>query len=583
MAGPRHTAARVPEGRAPMHPKGPGARRRFIRNLALAAVAVLTLPGCGEEQKKNRDTLVIGMTQYPATLNPNIESMLAKTYVLAMANRPMTHVDADWNRICVLCETLPTLKNGLAKPETLANGKTGVAVTYTLRAGATWGDGVPVTTKDVAFTIEVGKHPASGVADGELYRRILKLDIRDDKTFTLHMDRLTYDYNALDSLNLLPAHIERKNFADPKEYRLRTAFDTDSTNPGLYFGPYRITEKHTGSRMVLETNPTWWGKKPAFRKVVIQVIENTAAMEANLLSGSIDYIAGELGLSLDQGIAFAKRQGANFDITFKPGLVYEHLDLNLENPYLKDVRVRHALILALDRQAITDKLFEGRQPVADSFVNPLDTIHAKDTPRYTHDLKRADALLNAAGWSRRGTDGIRLNAAGERLSLELMTTAGNRSRELVQQVLQSQWREAGVEIRIRNEPARVFFGETVTKRRFTGMAMFAWLSAPESVPRLMLHSDHITTAANNWSGQNYTAYANPEVDKLIDAIETELDRGKRRILWAQLQKIYAEDLPVIPLFFRADTFIVPKWLRGVRPTGHQDPTTYWIEKWHFAP
>ena len=99
----------------------------------------------------------------------------------------------------------------------------------------------------------------------------------------------------------------------------------------------------------------------------------------------------------------------------------------------------------------------------------------------------------------------------------------------------------------------------------------------------MLHSDHITTAANNWSGQNYTAYSNPEVDKLIDAIETELDREKRRVLWARLQKIYAEDLPVIPLFFRADPFIVPKWLSGLRPTGHQDPTTYWVENWRVAP
>jgi peptide/nickel transport system substrate-binding protein len=545
----------------------------------LFMAAILLLSGCGDEKKKNRDTLVIGMTQYPATLNPNIESMLAKTYVLAMTNRPMTHVDADWKRICALCETLPTLENGLAKPEELANGKTGVAVTYTIRKHATWGDGIPVTTKDVAFTVEVGKHPASGVADGELYRRILKLDIKDDKTFTLHLDRLTYDYNAIDSLNLLPAHIERKNFADPKEYRLRTAYDTDSTNPGLYFGPYRITQKQTGSRIVLETNPHWWGKKPFFKKVVVQVIENTAAMEANLLSGSIDYIAGELGLSLDQGLAFAKRQGKNFNITFKPGLVYEHLDLNLENPILKDTRVRHALIYALDRQAISSKLFEGRQPVADSFVNPLDWIHAKDTPKYTRDLDRAGRLLDAAGWSKRAPDGIRINGNGQRLTLELMTTAGNRSRELVQQVLQSQWREVGVEIRIRNEPARVYFGETVTKRKFTGLAMFAWLSAPESVPRLTLHSEHITTAKNNWSGQNYTSYANPVVDKLLDQIETELDRDKRRKLWAKLQKIYAEDLPVIPLFFRADTFIIPKNLAGIRPTGHQDPTTFWIENW----
>jgi peptide/nickel transport system substrate-binding protein len=546
--------------------------------LVLAAWG-LGLTACGEKTKSH-DTLVIGMTQYPATLNPNIESMLAKSYVLAMTTRPFTHHDAEWKLICALCETLPTLENGLAKPETLPNGKTGVAVTYTIKQGAAWGDGTPVTTKDVLFTYEVGKHPASGVADGELYRRILKIDVKDERTFTLHLDRLTFDYNAINNFQVLPAHIERANFKDPKEYRQRTAYDTDSTNPGLYFGPYRITAKETGSRVVLEPNPTWWGKKPHFKKIVVQIIEKTAALEANLLSGSIDYIAGELGLLLDQGLAFEKRHGKDFDIEFKPSLVYEHIDLNLENPFLKDRRVREALILALDREELSDKLFEGRQPVADSFVHPLDWIHSKDVPRYAHDPKKAAALLDAAGWSKRDAEGFRINGDGKRLGFELMTTAGSRTRELVQQILQSQWRKAGIDIRIRNEPARVYFGETVTKRKYKAMAMFAWLSAPESVPRLTLHSGQITTAENNWSGQNYTSYKNPEADKLIDAIEVELDRAKRAKLWARLQQVYAHDLPVLPLFFRADPFVVPKWLKGIRPTGHQDPTTLWIEDWH---
>ena len=178
---------------------------------------------------------------------------------------------------------------------------------------------------------------------------------------------------------------------------------------------------------------------------------------------------------------------------------------------------------------------------------------------------------------------MRYNAKGEKLSLELMTTAGNRSRELVEQVLQSQWRQAGVDIRIRNQPARVFFGETVTKRQFSAMAMFAWISAPESVPRTTLDSDSIPTEANNWSGQNYTGFKNKEVDGLIEAIETELDREKRRAMWHRLQQIYAEDLPAIPLYFRAEPYILPKWLTGVRPTGHQGTTTLWIERWGVAP
>jgi peptide/nickel transport system substrate-binding protein len=232
----------------------------------------------------------------------------------------------------------------------------------------------------------------------------------------------------------------------------------------------------------------------------------------------------------------------------------------------------------LDRQAMSEQLFQGRQPVADTKVSSLDWVYNENVTRYAEDLDKAAALLDEAGWSEI-RDGIRHNAAGEPLRLELMTTAGNRTRELVQQVLQSQWRRLGIDIRIRNEPARVFFGQTMTERRFTGLAMFAWMSAPEHVPRTIMHSEEIPTAANAWVGQNYAGYVNPEVDQLIDGIEIELDRDKRRAMWWRLQEIYADELPALPLYFRADAHIWPKWLDGIRPTGHMHPSTLWVEQW----
>lgn len=548
-----------------------------VRTVLILALACLVALAPGRAEAK--DELVIGITQYPSTFHPNIDSMLAKTYVLGMTSRPFTAYDKDWTLVCMLCVELPTLENGLAERETTPDGGDGIAVTYTIQPEAAWGDGTPVTTDDVLFTWEVGRHPQSGVASAELYRRILDITVHDAKTFTLHLDRVTFEYNAINNFRLLPAHLERERFeASPVEYRNRTAFDTRTTEPGLWFGPYRISRVETGSMIVLEPNPTWWGEKPHFRRIVVRVVENTAALEASLLSGSIDYIAGELGLTLDQALSLEKRRGDDFEFVYAAGLVYEHIDLNLDNPVLQDARVRRALLHALDREQITERLFDGRQPVAHGSVSPLDWVYHEDLPRHAHDPERAAALLDEAGWSTlRG--GIRHNAAGERLSLELMTTAGNRAREVVQQVLRSQWRALGVDIRIRNQPARVFFGETVSKRQFEAMAMFAWISAPESVPRTTLHSSMIPTPENNWSGQNYTGYTSERMDALIDAIEIELDRDERRALWAELQELYAEDLPVLPLFFRADPYVLPKWLKGVEPTGHQDPSTYWVEHW----
>ena len=338
----------------------------------------------------------------------------------------------------------------------------------------------------------------------------------------------------------------------------------------------------SGSHIDLVPNPTWYGPAPAFGRITVRAIENTAAMEANLLSGSIDMIAGELGLSLDQALAFEKRHGARFDVTYKPGLIYEHIDLKLDNPILQDRRVREALILAIDREAVSQQLFEGRQPVAHTSVSPLDWVHSDSVRTYPFDPDRARTLLDEAGWDDL-RDGIRHNAAGEPLQLGFGTTAGNRSRELVQQVLQSQWRELGIDVRIQNQPARVFFGETVSKRRFDALAMFAWISSPENPPRTTLHSEMVPTPENNWGGQNYTGYATPEMDALIEEIEVELDRDAREGLWHRLQDLYAEDLPVLPLYWRANAYILPKWLAGVRPTGHQYPTSLWVEEWSRRP
>ena len=529
---------------------------------------------------QTKSDLVIGITQYPSTFHPAIDAMLAKSYVQALARRPITVTDPSWTLVCLLCKELPTLENGGAVLEKTPDGKDGIAVTYKLLDEAVWGDGTPITVDDVIFTWEVGKHPMSGVSEGEGFRRILAIDRLDDKTFTLHVDRRTFDYNDISGFDLLPAHIDRGNFADPAVYKTKTAFDTDATNPGLFMGPYVMTEANTGSFMVFERNPKWWGKRPPFDKITVRVIENTATLEANLLSGAVDMIAGELGLSVDQALAFEKRHSDKFNIIYKPSLIYEHIDLMLDNPILADKRVRQALMYAIDRQSISARLFGGKQPVADTSVNPLDWVYAEDVPKYPYDPKKAATLLDAAGWSRK-IKGIRVNAAGEPLQFQLMTTAGNRSRELVEQVLQSMWKAAGIDIRINNEPARVFFGETVTKRKFPAMAMFAWLSAPESVPRTTLHTDSIPTPENNWGGQNYTGYSNPKMDKLLEAIEVELDRDKRKTMWRELQHIYATDLPVLPLYFRADAYVLPKWLNGVTPTGHKYTTTLWVEDWEI--
>ena len=358
------------------------ASARFVAvlaaSLALASGLRLAAPA---EPHGPRD-LVIGITQFPSTLHPLIDSMLAKSYVLGLARRPMMVYDHDWKHACMLCTEVPSIEAGTAAIEPLPDGGEGMAVSYALDPRARWGDGTPITTRDVVFTWEVGRHPQSGVAAHSYYLRILSIDVHDEHRYTVHYDRLDYDYPTVGAFSLLPEHLERDLFEeDPATYRNRTRYETEPGHPGLYHGPYRVTEVVRGSHLRFERNPEWWGREPYFERIVVRTIENTVALEANLLSETVDFIAGELGLPIDQAIAFEERHGDRFVVEYKPGLIYEHLTPSFDNPILRDPRVRRALLTGLDREAISERLFGGRQPVAATNVNPLDWNPFRGDPK----------------------------------------------------------------------------------------------------------------------------------------------------------------------------------------------------------
>ena len=539
----------------------------------VAAVAFALPLVSGVAQAK--DDLVIGVAQFPSSLNPYYDSLTIKSYVLGFGIRPVTAFDKDWKLSCLLCATLPTLENGLAK----VDGK-GMAVTLKLKPDLNWGDGVPVTAKDVVFTWKLGRDPTSGFANTHPWDRATAIDVIDDKTVMLHLDKIRVDYNQWDTL--LPAHIEGPTFEKAgsfAEYQKQTTFSRAPTTAGLYNGPFVMTSYQSGQQIVMEPNPYWKGTKPGLKRVILKLIENTAALQANLLSGDVDMVAGEgVGLTIDQVIALRKANPDKFEYIFKPSLTYEHIDLKLENPILAEVKVRRALLAAIDRQTLVDRLFEGMQPVADTWVNRLDPLASKELARFPYDPNLTRALLAEAGW-KPGADGICRNAAGEKLSLEINTTAGNKLRELTEAVLQSMWKASCIEVTIRNEPARTLFGETLKKRQFSAMVMYAWSSGVGDSPRATLGSDKIPTAANNWGGNNGIAFSDPRMDQLIGQAETELDMEKQIGVWAEMQKIYADKVLVLPLFFRADPHVVPKWLEGYTPTGHSDMSILFSENW----
>jgi peptide/nickel transport system substrate-binding protein len=526
-----------------------------------------------------KDSLVIGVAQFPASLHPYINSQTTQFYTLGFALRPVTSIDRNGKIACLLCTELPTIENGLARREDRPDGKHGVAVTIKLKPDLFWGDGVKLTAADLAFTWRVAHDPNAGFANSHPWSRATSVDVVDEHTAVLHLDDTYASYNEWDSI--LPEHIEGPVFAaakTPVDYINTTTYNRAPLTPGLWDGPYMISGYLSNAAVELSPNPFWAGQKPGFKHIEIRLIENTAALQANLLSGDVDLSPVGIGLTIDEGMALQAQHPDSFRYYFLPQPNYEHIDLKLENPILQDVRVRRALLQGIDVASIVKRLFGTHAEVARSFVYAADPHFVSGVPTYPYDPAKARALLAEAGW-KPGDGGVLRNAAGLRFSLEFSTTSGNRIRELTQQVMQSQWKALGIEVQIKNEPSRTFFGQQMRHREFTGLAEYASTFEIGWVPVTRFTSASIPTAANNWAGGNYPGVADKQLDADLAQAAVELDAVRQQALWADIQKIYATDLFALPLYFRSDPEIVPTWLKGYEPTGKEDLSSFWAETW----
>lgn len=523
-----------------------------------------------------RDSIVIGMSQFPPDMHPYITSTTVRNIVLLAMNRPMVGIGTDGTPFCVLCTELPSLENGEARLVPHDDGTHGMLVTYTLKPGLVWGDGVPLTARDLVFSLKVSFafNPSQFIES---------VAAPDDRHLAITLRTAVFDYQRIGSVFVLPEHIEGPIFAaarDLVDYGDHSTLNRRPEEPGLWFGPYRVERFDPNHEITMVPNPTWNGIKPHFRKVTMRLIESTAALQANLLSGDVDTVpTSNVGLTLDQTLAMSKTQQSRFDFDFRASVgTTEHLQVNIDNPLLADKRARRALSMAIDRATLVARLFSNRSEATTSFKHPSEHGFDASIKGWPYNPKAARALLAELGY-KPGPDGILISPEGRRFTIDLVSTAGNRTRELVGQVLQTQLKAVGVEVVIKNEPARVMFGETLRKRRFTGLVEYDGGDGIDQVPISMLSSRYIPAADNAWAGRNYGGYHTDRMDAALLDVRGELDPAKRRLKWAGVQQIFADDMPYIPLYFAASAVITPKWLQNLNRPDRVGTFTSWIEEW----
>ncbi|MDR5682962.1 MAG: peptide ABC transporter substrate-binding protein [Armatimonadota bacterium] len=551
--------------------------RRGLLLAAAFALAVTIVPlSPGASLAQQRDQVVIGAAQEPSCLITWFEGCTLAVGAMVMNSVSVGMVDFNdqWRLFPRIAEKIPTLRDG--DWQLLPNNR--MRVTWRLKRTYTWHDGRPVTALDVSWTYLMARNPRSPTVSRFVLRKIENMQVpnpNDPYALVVNWNE-RYPFANLGH-SILPRHrLERQYLQDPSRLKAHPEATAPTGN-----GPYRFVEWVRGSHITLEAYDRFPEGRPQIRRIVFRWILDATVLQANAIAGQVDVT----DINNFDCVQVAEIERRNPDVAghYTPALIWEHIDFNLDNEWLRDVRVRHALAHAINRAQLAELACPGgRQPVAHTWLPPRHEAHNPNVRQYAFDQARARALLAEAGFTP-GPDGILRDRQGRPFSISIMTTAGNRLREQVQQVMRDQLRQVGVDLRIDNRPAAVLFGQITARRQFPHLVMYAWVMSPVTLPAGLWHSSQIPRPENNWEGQNNPGWRNAENDRLIDQIMGEVDTQRRIQLLRRQQEIWANDLPAIPLFFRLSLTTSRKSLQNVKPAGLSGTYINWnSHEWSWA-
>ncbi|MEI7973779.1 MAG: ABC transporter substrate-binding protein, partial [Bdellovibrio sp.] len=212
-------------------------------------------------------------------------------------------------------------------------------------------------------------------------------------------------------------------------------------------------------------------------------------------------------------------------------------------------------------------------------LDPWYTEDPRFVTLYPYNPRKAQQILEELGW-KIGASGVR-EKDGKKLSLEFATVADVKLSEMMAVWTKDSFKKIGVDLQIKLSPARIFFSEVITKRKFQ-LAAYTTIFSPDWNPRAFFDPDGIPSEKNGFSGFNGSGLKNLELSRLLAAAEMELDAPKRIPLMRQAVKIITEENPYIPLYYRNLTAVVPLGLKNFSMSPHSSTEFYEIENWQFA-
>lgn len=403
----------------------------------------------------------------------------------------------------------------------------GLRYTFKLREGVKFHDGSDFTAADVKYSLL--KQKDIGPRGRITFANVANIETPDPHTAVIVLSKpAPYLLKALSSAETPIVSHKRYGEAD--------ALVHENNNHPIGTGPFQFKEWVKGSHVVLEKNPNYWRKgHPYLDRVIYRFIKNAASISAAIEAGEGNVALNVATSDLDR---LSKNPALAIDDTFDEFLSNVlFLEFNLENPVLANAKVRHALAHAIDRDFIANTVYYKRTQVANSPIPKILANYYDDSAfNYTFDVARANALLDEAGYPRKGKDG-RFT-----LRLAFMPSADfKRTAEYVRAVLS----RVGVKVEIVDGDLPTFINRIYKERSFDlSVNGLGRLFDPTVGVQRFYWSDGIKNPLPFVNGPHYN---NPRVDDLFRAAAVETDETKRAALFKEIQGIVGKDLPTLPL------------------------------------
>lgn len=477
---------------------------RMFRLAATAATLLLSLAAGAQVQAEAQTTLRIGLAEDPDVLDPT----MARTYVGRIVFAALC------DKLFDIDEKLNIVPQLALSHETSADGK---EVTIKLRPGVKFQDGEPLDAEAAKFSLERHLTFPGSFRKPEL-ASVDHIDVVDPLTIKLVLKA---------PFSPLIAQLTDRAGMMVSPKAAKAAADKFGLHP-VCAGPYKFVERVQQDRIVLEMFADYWNKDNVFidRIVYLPIVDATVRL-ANLKSGGLDLIERVLATDLKD-----VRADSRLKVSTAIELGYQGITLNIgkdkaKGPLSQSAKVRQALDLSIDREAINQVVFNGEFKPGNQWISPDHPYYQKEFPIRPRDVAKAKALLKEAGVT-------------PPVSVDFMVPKGPEA-EGTAQVVQSMAAEAGFDMKI-----RVTEFATSLKQAEAGeyqAYLLAWSGRidPDGNSYVFLHKD---------APQNYSAWANPDADKALDDARLTTDMAQRKAIYAKLTKLEQEDEPLLYIYHR---------------------------------